>query len=71
MTEKEEEHFGSRNTCWICEKLIYDDAKLADHCHITRKCKGAAHQSCNKNLKMTKDVFIIFLNLKAMTVISS
>ena len=71
MTEKEEEHFGSRNTCWICEKLIDEDEKLADHCHITRKCKSAAHQSCNKNLKMTKDVFIIFLNLKAMTVISS
>ena len=39
MTEKEEEHFGSRNTCWICEKLIDDDEKLVDHCHITRKCK--------------------------------
>ena len=71
MTEKEEENFGSRNTCWICEKLIDDDEKVTDHCHITRKCKGAAHRSCNKNLKMTKDVFIIFLNLKAMTVISS
>ena len=34
---EEEEQLQSRNTCWICEKLIDDDdEKVRDHCHITR-----------------------------------
>ena len=48
MKEKEGEQFQSSNTCWICEKLIDDDdGKVRDHCHITEKCRGAAHWSCN------------------------
>ena len=62
MTE-EEENFQSSNICWTCEKVI-DDEKVRDHCHITRKYRGAAHWSYNVNLKLTKKVFIIFHNLK-------
>ena len=48
---EEEETFQSSNTCWICEKLIdKDDEKVRDHCHITRKHRGAAYWSCNKYL---------------------
>ena len=40
---EEEEQFQSSNTCWICKKLIDDDdEKLRDHCHITKKFRGAA-----------------------------
>ena len=36
MSEKEQEKFQSRNTSWICEKLIdYNDEKVRDHYHIT------------------------------------
>ena len=63
-TDKEEENVRSSNTCWICEKLIDDDEIITDHCHITRKCRGTGHWSCNANLKMTKEVFIIYHNLK-------
>ena len=42
MTEKDEEHFQSSNTYWICEKLI-DDGKVRNHCHITGKYRRAAH----------------------------
>ena len=63
MNEKEEENFRSSIICWIYEKLI-DDEKVRNHCHITGKCRGAAHWSCNVNLKLTKNVFIIFHNLK-------
>ena len=61
--EKEEENFRSSIICWIYEKLI-DDEKVRNHCHITGKCRGAAHWNCNVNLKLTKNVFIIFHNLK-------
>ena len=51
IMSEEEETFQSSNTCWICEKLIdKDDEKVRDHCHITRKHRGAAYWSCNKYL---------------------
>ena len=56
MTEEEAENFRSSNLCWICEKLI-DDEKVIDHCHITGKYRGAAHWSCNVNLKLAKKGF--------------
>ena len=62
MTEKEEEHFQSSNTCWICEKLI-EHEKVRNHCHITEKYRGAAHRNCDINLKFTKKVPVIFHNL--------
>ena len=62
MTE-EEEQFQSSNICWICEKLI-EDEKVRDHCHMTGKFRGTAHQSCNINLQLTKKVPVIFQNLK-------
>ena len=64
MTEKEE-LFQSSSTCWICKKLIeYDDEKVRDHCHITRKFRGAIHWSCNINLQLNKKVPVIFCNLR-------
>ena len=46
MSEKEGEEFRLSNICWICEKLInYDNEKIRDHCHVTGKFRGAAHQS--------------------------
>ena len=65
MTGKEEEQFQSSNTCSICEKLIEDgDEKVRDHCHITGKCRGAAHWSCNINFQLTKEVPVIFYILR-------
>ena len=62
MTE-EEENFRSSNIWWICEKLT-DDEKVRDHCNITGKHRGAAHWSCNVNLKLTKKSFYNISNLK-------
>ena len=31
--------------CPLCEKEIIID-KVIDHCHLTGKCRGPAHQSC-------------------------
>ena len=65
MTEEEEHLFQQSNNCWICKKLIdNDDEKVRDHCHISRKCREAAHQSCNRNFQLTKTAPAIFQNLK-------
>ena len=62
----EDEHFFQQsNSCWICKKLIdNDDGKVRDHCHVTRKFRGAAHWNCNINLQLTKKVPVTFHNLR-------
>ena len=40
------------------------DDKVRDHCHITGKYRGAAHWSCNVNLKLTRKIPVIFHNLR-------
>ena len=65
MTAEENEKFEMTNICWICNKLIdICDNKVRDHCHITGRYRGAAHWSCNINLKISKKVPVIFHNLK-------
>ena len=65
ISEEIEHLFQQSNSCWICEKLIsHDDEKVRDHCHVTGKFRGAAHWSCNINLQLTKNVPVIFHNLR-------
>ena len=65
IISEEEEQFQLSNICWICEKLIDDDdEKVRDHCHVTAQFRGAAHWSCNINLQLTKNVPVIFHDLR-------
>ena len=53
------------NKCWICNKLFdIVDEKVRGHCHISGKFRGAAHFSCNANLKIPKKVPVMFDNLR-------
>ena len=63
MTEEDEETFQSSNECCGSEKRIDDqEKKVRDHCHITKKFRGAAHV----NLKLAKNVFVVFHGLKGL-----
>ena len=65
MSEEEESLFQQSNSCWICKKLIDNDAeKVIDHYHVTAKLRGAAHGSCNINLQLTRKVPVIFHTLR-------
>ena len=65
MSEEEEHLFQQSNSCWIRKKVIdNDEQKVRDHCHVTGKFRGAAHGNCNINLQLTKNVSVIFYNLR-------
>ena len=65
IMSEEEYLFQQSNSCWICKKLIdNDEEKVRDHCPVTGKFRGAAHGNCNINLQLTKNVPVIFHNLR-------
>ena len=63
MTTQDEEIYNNSQICWICREELNID-KVRDHCHITGKFRGAAHNQCNLKLKIPKKLSIIFHNLE-------
>ena len=68
MTEVDEQHFRIMDGCHICrEKYTDKDVRVRDHCHITGKFKGSAHQECNLKLRIKPEnikIPVIFHNLR-------
>ena len=65
MSEEDEKTFQSSNKCWMCNELFTDeDKKVRDHDHITGEYRGCAHSDCNINLKLNREVSVIFHNLR-------
>ena len=65
---QEEEEFQRSTNCWICNKKYKEDQKpVRDHCHITGKYRGSAHESCNLKLQISPHnikIPVIIHNLK-------
>ena len=68
MTKEDEEAFRKATHCHICEKKYkVDDEPVRDHCHVTGKYRGSAHQTCNLKLQISAEkikIPVIFHNLK-------
>ena len=68
MTEDDETHFKLMDKCYICGNKYTDkDVHIRDHCHITGKFRGSAHQQCNLKLRIKPEdikVPVIFHNLR-------
>ena len=68
MTEVDEQHFKTMDGCHICgEKYTDKDVRVRDHCLITGKFRGSAHQECNLKLRIKPEdikIPIIFYNLR-------
>ena len=68
MTEVDEQNFKTMDGCHICgEKYTDKDVRVRDHCHITGKLRGSAHQECNLKLRIKPEdikIPIIFHNLR-------
>ena len=68
MIKENEEEFQKADECHICnKKYTADDIRVRDHCHITGKFRGSAHQECNLQLRLNPDkikIPVIFHNLR-------
>ena len=65
MTEKDEINFKKADSCHICNKKYSNkDIRVRDHCHVTQKYRGSAHQDCNLNFRLTDKIPVIFDNLR-------
>ena len=68
MTKNDEEKFQKAEKCHICDKKYTDkDIRVRDHCHITSKYRGSAHQECNLKLRVNPEevkIPVIFHTLR-------
>ena len=67
MTREDWRAYNSVTTCHICEKPLDGDF-VRDHCHISGRYKGAAHNVCNLRLRLnpkTTPISVVFHNLRA------
>ena len=62
VSEDERIDYVNATHCHICGSMLGHD-KVLDHCHLTGKYRGAAHEECNLNYKVPKFVPVIFHNL--------
>ena len=68
MIKDDGQCFITMNGCHICgEKYDEIDVRVRDHCHITGKFRGSAHQECNLKLRIKPEdikIPVIFHNLR-------
>ncbi|CAG2208295.1 unnamed protein product [Mytilus edulis] len=63
MTGSDWQSFKKATICHICKKELAD-SRVRDHCHVTGKFRGAAHNDCNINYKFTGRIPVVFHNLR-------
>ena len=62
MTKVDHEDFKNSIKCWICKKAYEEGGvKIKDNDHITGKYWESAHQECNLNLSLSKNIMVVFL----------
>lgn len=63
LTTQQESDFQAATICHICQKAITDaDDKVRDHCHLTGRFRGAAHNKCNLQYHPKRVVPVLFHN---------
>ena len=62
------EEYNNAKICYACKTLFINGdknwRKVRDHCHLTGKYKGAAHNKCNCTMRVPKFIPVLFHNLE-------
>jgi len=70
MTAEDERDFCQNTSCYICGRKYKngdENKPVRDHCHISGKYRGSAHNDCNLKLRIDPELIkipVIFHNLK-------
>ena len=62
LTDEEKEAHENQKICHTCKKEFNTNNKVRDHCYCTGKYRGAAHNNCNLNYKIPKEIPVVFHN---------
>ena len=72
LTDQENKPYKKQKVCYVCKSEFSTDKnnkkvfklyhKVRDHCHYTRKFRGAAHSICNLRYKIPKEILVVFHN---------
>ena len=54
--------YDNSTLCHICNEELGED-RVHDHCHLSDKFIGAAHEVCNLKYKVPKFLSVVFNNL--------
>ena len=69
MKQEDEEDFTNNNICRFCEKEILSD-KVRDHCNLTGKYRGPAHNTCNINVKQKDSIlYHLYFIISVITIV--
>lgn len=63
ITQQQEVQFQKATVCFICNKSLGKD-KVRDHCHLNGNYRGAAHNACNLQYKLTNKVCVVMHNCR-------
>lgn len=66
LSKAEEEMFEKTTFCHICKKEFKNEQsniRVRDHCHISGCYRGAAHQTCNLEYQIVRNIPVIMHNL--------
>ena len=58
ISEEDEYNFENSDKCWFCELAFDSEKKIRDHCHLTGRYCGAAHEICSIFVKKQQSNFI-------------
>ena len=62
MTMHDKTAYDNSTLCHICNEELGKD-RVRDHCHLSGKFRGAAHEICNLKQKVLKFCPVVFHNL--------
>lgn len=60
MTHADNFAFDNATTCDFCKLPMVENDKVRNHCHLTGKLLGAAHNVCNLNYKIPDHIQVFF-----------
>ena len=63
MTDQDQMDFEAATHCHICGEHLEED-RVRDHCHVSGKFRGAAHNECNLKFRIPSFIPVVFHNLK-------